>query len=181
MVYVVEAGNGQAVGICVAEVESVPYYELINHDLDKANREVQTAFAQIINGFSRQMEQEKTSLEFLWRSVPAKDQTYAAQVEMYVIFRMLGNSQEIDRLKGTLESFLRNFSNEVAGLNYEIAELEKESDYLDFMKSLESKNNLAVYTGIFTTMTSSNPQRMSIQRSLQMRCPTILTVSYRFR
>lgn len=145
MVYVVEAGNGQAVGICVAEVESVPYYELINHDLDKANREVQTAFAQIINGFSRQMEQEKTSLEFLWRSVPAKDQTYAAQVEMYVIFRMLGNSQEIDRLKGTLESFLRNFSNEVAGLNYEIAELEKESDYLDFMKSLESKNNLAVY------------------------------------
>ena len=38
MVFLFEPGNGQVVGIIAAEVKSVPYFELINLDVEKANR-----------------------------------------------------------------------------------------------------------------------------------------------
>lgn len=145
MVYVVEAENGQAVGLCVAEVSSVPYFELINHDIEKANRTVQTAFAQLINSYSRQMEKERTSLEFLWRSVPTKDQTYAAQVKMYIVFRMLGSSSEVANIESTLKSYINNFRNEIAGMNYEIQELEHKDDYRNLIESLKFTTTPTAY------------------------------------
>ena len=41
MIYCIEADNGQLVGCCAAEIVSVPYYELIDQNLEKANRDVQ--------------------------------------------------------------------------------------------------------------------------------------------
>ena len=37
MIYCIEADNGQLVGCCAAEIVSVPYYELIDQNLEKAN------------------------------------------------------------------------------------------------------------------------------------------------
>lgn len=44
MIYCIEADNGQLVGCCAAEIVSVPYYELIDQNLEKANRDVQIVF-----------------------------------------------------------------------------------------------------------------------------------------
>ena len=65
MIYCIEADNGQLVGCCAAEIVSVPYYELIDQNLEKANRDVQIVFSQMLNGFSRQMDCDNTSVEVL--------------------------------------------------------------------------------------------------------------------
>ena len=109
MVLCVNAGNGQSVGICAAEITSVPFYELIHQDLEKANREIQVAFSQILNGFSRQMGSNRTSVEFLWKSIATKAQTYEAQVRMIVIFRQLGSTQNVYEMENFCRTQLQYF------------------------------------------------------------------------
>lgn len=145
MVWYVSAGNGQAAGICAAEVLSVPYYELINQNLDKANREVQTAFTQMLNSFSRQMIANQTSMEFLWQSIATSDQTYEAQVRMVVIFRMLGLADQRENMENTLKSLMKNFRDDLAVLNYEIRQFENESEYVSLQTSLQNSGTAAAY------------------------------------
>lgn len=145
MVLYVDAGNGQAVGICAAEVLSVPYYELINQNLDKANREVQTSFTQMLNSFSRQMAANQTSVEFLWQSIATSDQTYEAQVRMVVIFRMLGLSGQRASMENALKSLMKNFRDDLSVLNYEIRPFETEAEYTSLQSSLRNHETAATY------------------------------------
>ena len=136
MIYCMKAENGQLVGCCGAEILSVPYYELISQDPDKANREVQTVFSRMLNGFSRQMEADSTSVEFLWQSAATKDQTYEAQVRMLVLFRKIGTVDGEAAVREDLRSYIKSFRDEMAVLNYEIAEFERESDYTELQRQL---------------------------------------------
>ena len=145
MVLCVNAGNGQSVGICAAEITSVPFYELIHQDLEKANREIQVAFSQILNGFSRQMGSNRTSVEFLWQSIATKAQTYEAQVRMIVIFRQLGSTQNVYEMENQLKNYMKNFRNDLTALNYEIREFQSEEEYDNLVSSLESHGTGATY------------------------------------
>lgn len=145
MVLCVNAGNGQSVGICAAEITSVPYYELINQNLDKANREIQVAFSQILNGFSRQMAANRTSVEFLWQSIATEAQTYEAQVRMLVIFRKLGSTKQVYELENSLKNYMKNFRNELTVLNYELHEFGSSEEYDDLIRSLEESGSASTY------------------------------------
>ena len=145
MVFLFEPGNGQVVGIIAAEVRSVPYFELINLDVEKANREVQTQFSQMLNSFSRQMDINRTSAEFLWQSVETKDQTYEAQVKMFVIFRMLGSSVEKSYIESSLKNLMKNFRAELAVLNYEVQDFKETKEYDGLQSSLTEHATTTTY------------------------------------
>lgn len=136
MIYCLEADNGQLVGCCAAEIISVPFYELISQNLEKANRDVQVVCSQMLNGFSRQMDSENTSVEFLWQSIATTDQTYEAQVRMLILFRKLGTSDQAEYIKYSLKNHIKVFHDEMAALNYEISEFNDEAEYIDLQQDL---------------------------------------------
>ena len=136
-IYIQKTINGQAVGVCAAEILAVPYYELIDAELEKANNRVQVVFKQLINSFSVQMEKEKVAFEFLWHSTPVQDQSYAAQVKMHVVFRMLGSISDIHFIKKRLEGYMLYFQNEVVGLNYDIDIFDTPEQYSIFLESMD--------------------------------------------
>lgn len=145
MIYCIEADNGQLVGCCAAEIVSVPYYELIDQNLEKANRDVQIVFSQMLNGFSRQMDCDNTSVEFLWQSIATTDQTYEAQVRMLVLFRKLGTVDQRGYISDALKNYIKIFRDELAALNYEIVELDSEKEYVDLQKQLSHLQTRKTY------------------------------------
>lgn len=145
MVYCLEAGNGQLVGCCAAEILSVPYYELLDQNIDAANREVQVVFSQMLNGFSRQMETDNTSVELLWQSSAITNQTYEAQVRMLVIFRKLGAIAQKGMVCESIKNHIKVFRDEMAALNYEIAEFETENEYIELQKCLYCNKTAKAY------------------------------------
>lgn len=153
MIYCVEASNGQMVGCCAAEILSVPYYELINKNLENANRDVQIAFSQMLNSLSRQVMSDSTSVEFLWQSIATKDQTYEAQVRMLVIFRQLGHVAQSELIKESLKNYIKSFRDELAILNYEILEFESQDEYVALQKQL-------ILNKTSTTMTVTKKERV---------------------
>ena len=117
MVNTLELANGNYVTMAVAEVTSIPYFELYDKELDRANYMNQVLFTQIISSMYRKSVSDQTAFEFLFQSVPVKNQTYKAQVRLYFIVRKIGadeaaNEQEvidiISSIKVDLEE--RNFS-----------------------------------------------------------------------
>lgn len=105
------------VAYAAAEVTVVPYFELINSNIEKACEENQLFFARMLSEILRVSEKESSSVEIIFHSVPVSNQTYAAQVKMYFTVRRLAASQEeaqqavrriVDIVKLDLES--QNFS-----------------------------------------------------------------------
>lgn len=120
MVNTLELANGNCVTMAVAEVTSIPYFELYDKELDRANYMNQVLFTQLISSMYRKSVSDQTAFEFLFQSVPVKNQTYKAQVRLYFIVRKIGadkvaNEQEvidiISSIKVDLEE--RNFSVEI--------------------------------------------------------------------
>lgn len=64
-----ELANGMFVSMAVAEVTSVPFFELFSKDLDRANYMDQVLFTQILQSIHRKSEIENTSFEFLFQSI----------------------------------------------------------------------------------------------------------------
>lgn len=145
MIFCMEAENGQLVGCCAAEIRSVPFFELIHQNVEKANRNVQIAFFQILNGFSRLMEADFTSMEFLWQSVATKDQTYEAQVRMIVVFRKLGSVKLAQETIDSLQKHMKVFRDEITTLNYELVEFECEEEYRDLEQRLKKNEAQKIY------------------------------------
>ena len=90
MVNTMELANGNFVTMAVAEVTSVPYFELYDKTLDRANYMNQVLFTQLISSMHRKSVPDQTSFEFLFQSVPVTNQTYKAQVKLYFIVRRIG-------------------------------------------------------------------------------------------
>lgn len=145
MVFMVNSGNGQSAGMVVAEIQSVPYYELLNSDIEKANKDVQVHFSQMLNSFSRQMDVNRTSIEFLWQSIETQNQTYEAQVRMLVLFRMFGSSAEYDYIEKSLQSLMKTFRAELNVLNYEVQEFQTVAEYEALQQSLAACKTSATY------------------------------------
>lgn len=141
MVQLFLPGNGQAAGICCGEVLSVPYFELIGDTKEKANHAIQGLFTRVLNGFYRQQMQDRLSVELLWQSVATDNQTYQAQVKMYVLLRMLGEESSRDFISDFLDSLMRNLQEELSVHSYELRIFETEDAYLTLRQSLEGRSS----------------------------------------
>lgn len=103
MVNTLELANGNFVTMAVAEVTAVPYFELYDKALDRANYMNQVLFTQIISSMHRKSIPNQAAFEFLFQSVPVSNQTYKAQVKLYFIVRRIG----ANRIKRSFPAVMR--------------------------------------------------------------------------
>ena len=68
MIKTLALANGNFVSMAIAEVVSVPYFELYAKDLDRANYMNQVLFTQLIQSLHRKAEGKNTAFEFLFQS-----------------------------------------------------------------------------------------------------------------
>lgn len=138
MVKTLELANGMFISMAVAEVTAVPFYELFSKDLDRANYMNQVLFTQILQSMHRKSDIENTSFEFLFQSVEVDNQTYKAQVRLYIIIRRIGND------KRDTESFaldmVSSIKNDLEDKSFSVSVFDAESEYDDFEKTLHTTN-----------------------------------------
>lgn len=66
MVQITYMSNGRCVGVAVAEITAVPYFELLHNDPDRASKINQVLFTQILTGLHRRVEPNNVAIEILW-------------------------------------------------------------------------------------------------------------------
>ena len=138
MVNTMELANGNFVTMAVAEVTSVPYFELYDKTLDRANYMNQVLFTQIISSMHRKSVPDQTSFEFLFQSVPVTNQTYKAQVKLYFIVRRIG-ANKIENEKAVTD-ILASIRIDLEEKNYVVEEFDNIDDYERFEQSLGKIN-----------------------------------------
>ena len=133
-----ELANGMFVSMGLAEVISVPFFELFSKDLDKANYMAQVLFTQILQSVHRKSGLESTSIEFMFQSIVVDNQTYKAQVKLFIIARKIGSD------KGTTERFINDIMNSIKNdmedKNFVVEILDTDGEYRDFEVSLSETN-----------------------------------------
>ncbi len=138
MVNTLELANGNFVTIAVAEVTSVPYFELYDKMLDRANYMNQVLFTQIISSMHRKAVPDQTSFEFLFQSVPVSNQTYKAQVKLYFIVRKIGASK-VENEK-TVDDILTSIRIDLEEKNFVVEDFNNLDDYKHFEESFGRTN-----------------------------------------
>ena len=138
MVNTLELANGNFVTMAVAEVTAVPYFELYDKALDRANYMNQVLFTQIISSMHRKSIPNQASFEFLFQSVPVSNQTYKAQVKLYFIVRRIG-ANRIENEKAVADT-MSSIQIDLEEKNYVVEAFDKISDYESFAHSLEKAN-----------------------------------------
>ncbi len=132
----IELENGKYVSMAAAEVTAVPYYESIGADLDKANIRNQILFTRLLQTIHGKGGDESISYELLFNSIPVNNQTYKAQVVLYIIVRRIGNDREENEIK--TRNALSVFRNDLAENNYSVFVFEKPEDYIELEEGLAS-------------------------------------------
>jgi hypothetical protein len=138
LVNTLELANGNFVTMAVAEVTAVPYFELYDKALDRANYMNQVLFTQIISSMHRKSIPNQAAFEFLFQSVPVSNQTYKAQVKLYFIVRRIG-ANRIENEKAVADT-MSSIQIDLEEKNYVVEAFDKISDYESFAHSLEKAN-----------------------------------------
>lgn len=133
-----ELANGMFVSMAVAEVTAVPFFELFSKDLDRANYMDQVLFTQILQSIHRKSEIENTSFEFLFQSIAVDNQTYKAQVKLYIIARKIGETK-LDN-EAFLNDIMVSIKNDMEDKNFMVSIFDTEDDYQRFEESLNTIN-----------------------------------------
>ena len=113
-----QMNNGMFVGMSIAEITTIPYFELIDKNIDRANQVNQVFFAQLLNNFYRKSDDGMSSLEIMFLSTGVDNQTYRAQVKMFFTIRQIGNT--INEVEERLNSFESSLKNEFTDNFYDI-------------------------------------------------------------
>lgn len=129
-----ELANGNFVTMAVAEVTSVPYYELYDKMLDRANYMNQVLFTQTISSMHRKSVPDQTSFEFLFQSVPVSNQTYKAQVKLYFIVRRIGASK-VENEKA-VNDILASIRIDLEEKNFVVEDFNSDEEFKNFEQSL---------------------------------------------
>lgn len=130
--------NGMVLGFRVAEITTIPYFELIDKNLDRANQINQIFFTQLLNGFYRKSADGNSALEIMFSSRQVDNQTYRAQVKMHFIIRQMGSSEA--EVEEKLDSFESSFKNEFTDNFFDIRFINSDHELEDFEKQLNSIN-----------------------------------------
>lgn len=133
MIRTLELENGMFVSMAAAEVTSVPYFELFHKDLDRANYMNQVLFTQLLQAMHRKSGAENTAFEFLFQSIGVDNQTYKAQVRLYIIVRQIG-SDRFDN-EAFLDDILSSIRNDLEDKNFSVAVFDSEDDYRSLERS----------------------------------------------
>jgi hypothetical protein len=131
-----ELANGMFVSMAVAEVTSVPFFELFSKDLDRANYMDQVLFTQILQSIHRKSEIENTSFEFLFQSIAVDNQTYKAQVKLYIIARKIGETKSDN--EAFLNDIMVSIKNDMEDKNFVVSIFDAEDEYQRNIKGLKN-------------------------------------------
>lgn len=142
---IVRLGKNVIVGIRVAEITTIPYYELINKNLDKANQVNHIFFSQLLSSFYRKCNDGMTSLELMFSSSAVDNQTYKAQVKMHLVIRQMGISE--GQVEADLDSFESNIKNEFTNNFFDIQFLHDEQA-LNSYKTHLAQINVSTITSV---------------------------------
>lgn len=139
-----ELPNGMSVGISIAEIRTIPYFALIDNNLDRANYSNHVFFSQLLNNFHRKSSDGMTSFEIMFSSSKVTNQTYNAQVKMHLVIRQMGvNASEIST---TIEAYENSLKNEFTDNFFDVSFVNSEEAY---------ENYCTLLRGIDTTTISS--------------------------
>ena len=138
MIKTLELANGMFVSMAIAEVTSVPFFELFSKDLDRANYMNQVLFTQILQAMHRKSDAENTAFEFLFQSIGVDNQTYKAQVRLFIIVRRIGDEKSAN--ESFIYDMMSSIKNDLEDKNYSISIFDTEEDYKLFEESLSKTN-----------------------------------------
>lgn len=131
-----ELPNGMNVGISIAEIRTIPFFALIDNNLDRANYSNHVFFSQLLNNFHRKTSDGMTSFEIMFSSSKVTNQTYNAQVKMHLVIRQMGiNSSEIST---TLEAYENSLKNEFTDNFFDVNFVNSEDAYENYCSLLRS-------------------------------------------
>lgn len=126
MVKTLELANGMFVSMAVAEVTSVPFYELLQRPWPCQLFESSLVYTDS-QAMHRKSDAENTAFEFLFQSIGVDNQTYKAQVRLYIIVRKIGD------VKFSNESFIldmmSSIKNDLEDKNFSVSVLDTEEEY----------------------------------------------------
>jgi len=126
--------NGQHIGMAIAEVTAIPFYELYDKDMERANNLNQVLFTQLVSAFHRKVEANFAALELLWQSVAVENQTYKAQVKLYVIVRKIG--ADGSAVKASVNNMMQSIKNDLEDKNFAVFVLSSSKELDEFEQSL---------------------------------------------
>jgi len=138
VVKTIELANGQYVGISIAEVTAIPFFELFSKDVGQSNAMNQAQFVQLVSAFHRKSETNRAAIELFWKSVAVDNQTYQAQVKLYIIVRKIGMDKSATTLE--VENMMHSIKNDLEGNNFSIDILSSTVGFDSFENSLEKIN-----------------------------------------
>lgn len=134
--------NGMNVGISIAEIRTIPYFALIDNNLDKANYSNHVFFSHLLNNFHRKSSDGMTSFEIMFSSSKVTNQTYNAQVKMHLVIRQMGKN--ISEINAVLESYENSLKNEFTDSFFDISFAKTEDSYESYCAHLRSIDTTTV-------------------------------------
>lgn len=134
--------SGMNVGISIAEIRTIPYYALIDNNLDRANYSNHVFFSHLLNNFHRKSSDGMTSFEIMFSSSRVTNQTYNAQVKMHLVIRQMGTN--ISEIKAVLDSYESSLKNEFTDNFFDIFFIRTEDAYENYCVHLRSIDTTTV-------------------------------------
>ena len=139
----VSLGNQFYGGFRAAEIRNIPSSALIDENAEKAQKKNQTFFQQFLSGVHRNGAGGNVSVELLFTTSEVQDQTYRAQVHLYMIVRCIGRSEK--EVADTLDSWEQIIAGDLGGHFFDVLFL-KEKDLDDFEKNLNGIDMTSVFS-----------------------------------
>ena len=138
MATALELANGRHIGMSIAEITAIPDHELYDKNLSSANKMNQVLFTQLVSAFHRKAEANFAALELLWQSVAVDNQTYKAQVKLFVIIRKICRDKA-SAISET-DAMMQSVKNDLEDKNFSIAVFTVPDEYNEFERSLSLVN-----------------------------------------
>ena len=136
--------NGMNVGISIAEIRTIPYFALIDNNLDRANYSNHVFSSHLLNNFHRKSSDGMTSFEIMFSSSKVTNQTYNAQVKMHLVIRQMGAN--VSAINAVLESYENSLKNEFTDNFFDISFAKTEDAYENYCAHLRSIDTTTVYS-----------------------------------
>jgi hypothetical protein len=144
LIKTLELANGMFVSKSIAEVTSVPHYSLLSDELDRANYLNQVLFTQLLQTVHRKSGDESTSFEFLFQSIGVDNQTYKAQVKLYIIVRKIGPVQTAN--EAFISDVISSIKNDLTDKHFSVSVFTTDAEYDAFEQSLLRTDNTRVFS-----------------------------------
>ncbi len=150
---ITELEDGEFVGIDIFEVSEVPDISILVKDSSeetgfsqKIKKEFETLLTEFFFGckqdFNNQYQNQDYSIELVFKSEEVKNQTYNANVKIYIILR--GISGDRGYLNSRLQELKNAIKDDLAMNKYSLKEMTDKQNVLDEIKEIECKEKRVI-------------------------------------